>query len=299
MFAGPFSRGPGRELGATMAASALSALGPNTVFFRTQTSSGVEEEIFVELDSESEWQTWVGAGMGARLYVMRDESDFKRVTIEQILSREDALRAAADAEATGTYLYLAGSTFEEDDKNLKNLERVRSSVAYGLEVETTRALAADESAEKEFGTLTALNDARAVTFVQKGKPGNILLEADGLCLNSKLVVLNEAKATPSSFDVNGLTKRGLLLKGILASPDDYETKPPEVKQQLEKFRDVRLVLSGYHFKEQVVIACAKPGPPIWIFRTVPARPLASKAPLAFEGTSDAESRGTGASKFVI
>lgn len=172
MFAGPFSRGPGRELGATMAASALSALGPNTVFFRTQTSSGVEEEIFVELDSESEWQTWVGAGMGARLYVMRDESDFKRVTIEQILSREDALRAAADAEATGTYLYLAGSTFEEDDKNLKNLERVRSSVAYGLEVETTRALAADESAEKEFGILTALNDARAVTFVQKGEPGN-------------------------------------------------------------------------------------------------------------------------------
>jgi hypothetical protein len=113
------------------------------------------------------------------------------------------------------------------------------------------------------------------------------------------LLVYEAKATPSSFDVNGLTKRGLLLKLILASPDDYETKPPEVKQQLEKFRDVRLVLSGYHFKEQVVIACAKPDPPIWIFRTVPARPLASKAPLAFEGTSDAESRRTGASKFVI
>jgi hypothetical protein len=92
----------------------------------------------------------------------------------------------------------------------------------------------------------------------------ILLEADGLCLNSKLVVLNEAKATPSSFDVNGLTKRGLLLKLILASPDGYETKPPEVKQQLEKFRDVRLVLSGYHFKEQVEIVCAKPDPPIWM-----------------------------------
>ena len=293
MFAGPFSRGPGRELGATMAASALSALGPNTVFFRAQTPSGVEEEIFVELDSESKWQTWVGAGTGAHLYVMRDESDSKRVTIEQILSREDALRAAADAEATGTYLYLAGSTFEEDDKNLKNLKRGRNNVAYGLEVETTRALAADESAEKEFGTLTALNDARAVTFVQKGEPGNILLEAGGLCLNSKLVVLNEAKATPSSFDVNGLTKRGLLLKLILASPDDYETKPPEVKQQLEKFRDVRLVLSGYHFKEQVEIACAKPDPPIWIFRTT-GKAFGAKAPLAFEGTSDAESRRTGA-----
>ena len=49
------------------------------------------------------------------------------------------------------------------------------------------------------------------------EPGNVLLEADGLCLNSKLVVLNEAKATPTSFDVNGLTKRGLLLKLILAS----------------------------------------------------------------------------------
>ena len=109
------------------------------------------------------------------------------------------------------------------------------------------------------------------------------------------LLVYEAKATPSSFDVNGLTKRGLLLKLILASPDDYETKPPEVKQQLEKFRDVRLVLSGYHFKEQVVIACAKSDPPIWIRSSArPARPLASKAPLAFEGTSDAESRRTGA-----
>ena len=122
----------------------------------------------------------------------------------------------------------------------------------------------------------------------------ILLEADGLCLNSKLVVLNEAKATPSSFDVNGQTKRGLLLKLILACPDGYETKPPEVKQQLEKFRDVRLVLSGYHFKEhEVEIACAKPDPPIWIFRTT-GKAFGAKAPLAFEGTSDAESRRTGA-----
>ena len=81
------------------------------------------------------------------------------------------------------------------------------------------------------------------------------------------MVLNEAKATPTSFDLNGLTKRGLLLKLILASPDDYETKPPKVKQLLVKFRDVRLVLSGYHSKEQVQIACAKPDAPIWIIRT--------------------------------
>ena len=80
---------------------------PDTVIFRAQTPSGVEEEIVVQLDSESKWQAWVGAGMGTR-----------------------------------------------------------------LEVETTRALAADESAEKEFGILTALNDARAVTFVHKGEPGN-------------------------------------------------------------------------------------------------------------------------------
>ena len=81
------------------------------------------------------------------------------------------------------------------------------------------------------------------------------------------MVLNEAKATPTSFDVNGLTKRGLLLKLILASPADYETKPPEVKQLLVNFRDVRLVLSGCRFQEQVEIACAKLDPPIWTIRT--------------------------------
>jgi len=145
--------------------------------------------------------------------------------------------------------------------------RGRNNVAYGLEAETTRALEASESAKKEFGPLTALNDARSVIFFRKGKPGKILLEADGLCLNSKLLVLNEAKAAPTSFDVEGLEKNGLLLKGILASPDKYETKPPEVKQQLEKFRDVRLVLGGYHFQKHVEKECLETDPPIWIIRT--------------------------------
>ena len=274
-FAGPVGRGPGRRLGAM----AASAHGPDTVIYRTQTFEDVEEEIFVELDSESGWQMFVSAG--ARLFVMRDESDFTRVPVERILSRENALQAAADAEATGTYLYLAASIELEEhlfrpprDSTGLN-KRGRNNVAYGLAVETTRALAADESAAQEFGPLTALNDARAVTFVRKGRPGNILLEADGLCLSSKSVVLNEAKATTTSFDVNGLTKNGFLLKGILASPDKYETKPPEVKQQLEKFRDVRLVLSGYHFLEQVEDECAKEVPPIWInvCRGVNSQPL--------------------------
>ena len=76
-FAGPVSRGPGRELEATMA---VSAPGPDTVIYREQTSSGVEEDIFVKLDSDCSWQLFVG--FGARLYVMRDESDFKRVVVE-------------------------------------------------------------------------------------------------------------------------------------------------------------------------------------------------------------------------
>jgi hypothetical protein len=42
---------------------------PDTVIFRAQTPSGVEEEIVVQLDSESKWQAWVGAGMGTRLEV--------------------------------------------------------------------------------------------------------------------------------------------------------------------------------------------------------------------------------------
>ena len=258
MFTGPVGRGTGRELGAWMAASAP---GPDTVIVRTQTSAGVEEDIFAQLDSEENWQMLAGAG--ARLLLMRDEGN-KRVTIEQVLSREAALRAAAGAAAAGTYLYLQGSILEE---RVNNLMRGRNNVAYGLEVETARALEASESAKKEFGPLTAVNDARSVIFFQKGKPGTILLEADGLCLNSKLLVLLEAKAAPTSFDVDGLTKNGFLLKGILASPDKYETNPSDIKQQLEEFRDVRLVLGGYHFQKHVEKECLETDPPIWIICT--------------------------------
>ena len=102
MFTGPVGRGTGRELGAWMAASAP---GPETVIYRAQTSEGVEEDIFAQLDSEEAWQMLAGAG--ARLFLVRDEGD-KRVTVERVLSREAALRAAAGAAAAGTYLYLEG-----------------------------------------------------------------------------------------------------------------------------------------------------------------------------------------------
>ena len=59
-------------------------------------------ELFVNLNSESKWQQWMGPG--ASLYVVRNDN----VMLEQILSREDALQAAADASATGTCLYKVG-----------------------------------------------------------------------------------------------------------------------------------------------------------------------------------------------
>ena len=113
----------------------------------------MEEDIFAQLDSEEKWQMLAGAP--ARLFLVRDEGD-KRVTVERVLSREAALRAAAGAEAAGTYLYLQGSLLEE---RVANLMRGRNNVAYGLEAETTRALEASESPKKEFGPLTALNDS--------------------------------------------------------------------------------------------------------------------------------------------
>ena len=60
----------------------------------------MEEDIIAELDSESAWQMFVGAGES--LYVMRDDNGplGKRVVVEQILSREAALRAAAAALST-------------------------------------------------------------------------------------------------------------------------------------------------------------------------------------------------------
>ena len=78
-------------------------------------------------------------------------------------------------------------------------------------------------------------------------------------------VMNEVKATPSLYDVEELIKRGRLLKFILASPDDYVTKPAEVKEKLEKCRDVRLALSGYNFQEQVQAQAWKKQ--MWVIRT--------------------------------
>ena len=71
-------------------------------------------------------------------------------------------------------------------------------------MQATRTLASDKNAAKAFGTLAALNDAHSVTFLDKD--GIDLLEVDGICVNSKLVVMNEVKATPSLYDVEHLIK---------------------------------------------------------------------------------------------
>ena len=204
---------------------------------------------------------------GDRLYVVRDEIDPQtdRVTtvkIKRLVSSAATLQAAQEAKTTGTYLWL-----EQPDstrlKDIRNLKRARNNVATGLEVQTTRTLASDRNAAKAFGPLAALNDAHSVTFLDKD--GIDLLEVDGICVSSQLVVMNEVKATPSLYDVEELIKRGRLLSLLLASPDDYVTKPAEVKEKLEKCRDVRLALSGYNFQEQVQAQAWKKQ--MWVIRT--------------------------------
>jgi len=108
---------------------------------------------------------------------------------------------------------------------------------------------------KKLGPLRLLNDGGSVEFLRNGKRK---LEADGLALNTSVLVLNEAKSTARSDDVEQVRDGVALLRDMLANPTGFSTKPPGVLKEIigSGVRNVQGVLSAFTFPADVQRKCA-------------------------------------------
>ena len=168
-----------------------------------------------------------------------------------VLSLADALSGV-----DGDFL-LQTTPFDDLDEAVNKLKRHRQNMS-SEERATTLAVAASPLLRAEFGDVRLLADGCPVQFVATDK-GKIVLEADGIAVNSVVVIMNEAKQVPDVADVKRLLRRAAILEDILSDPTLYTTDPPELLSAMEGITQVVPILSGYYFDASVVAACKAAG----------------------------------------
>jgi len=177
--------------------------------------------------------------------------------------KKAAVLSLSDAQnlADGEFLMLL-TPFEVMDERISNLEGNVKNTSTGHEHATTQAIAHCEKMRQQFGELHVVNDGYPVVFYDNNS-GLAVLEADGLVVNSVVLLLNEVKNTPKVSDVLTQQSRARTLEGILAAyrvdPSAFSSEPANCLPELagKGITDVRPVLSGYNFAPSVEAVCVK------------------------------------------
>jgi hypothetical protein len=166
-----------------------------------------------------------------------------------------SLTDAQSGEASDFLLLTA--PFDSIDEDVNNLKRAGGNMSSGLEQATTKAMLTSSLLIAEFGELRPIADGQSVTFYDH--EGKARLEVDGLVVNSAVVLVNEAKQTPTLADVSQLAPLRAMLELILSNPLEYTTKPPDCLNSMIGITKVVPVLSGYCFRPEVEAACKAAG----------------------------------------
>ena len=173
--------------------------------------------------------------------------------------KKRAVMSLSDAQqlADGEFLMLS-TPFDALDERIGQLDGHVKNSSGGHEHATTQAIARCAMMREQFGQLRVVNNGFPVTFNGKNGP---VLEADGLVINSVVLLLNEVKHMPSIADARLQKGRARILLDILSDPSAYSSEPDHILPELvdTKLKSVQPVLSGYNFAPSVEAACMEEG----------------------------------------
>lgn len=183
--------------------------------------------------------------------------------IKSIINWRDAVEASQRKDGSILTLTSAAALYEDVD----DLKRAVSNRATGLESQTTHAIAHDPELNDKYAPLNLVNGGRAVKFYHKD-PRSLLMEVDGLVVNSTVVLANECKSAldplhvlgdpDSKAPVKGMLERAAQLERILALPQLYESDPPEAFAQCAGKR-VKAVASAFTVDREAEALCRSNG----------------------------------------
>ena len=232
---------------------------PVTLFYYMPGPGGKEEACKVTISGPDDFGSW----LKTRHLFLKDSTTRKRE--QELVTYLAFFHAYSNLERDGKYLWM-----EHPYDGLKvcvgNIQCNLQNQATALEVRTTRAVVNDQALKDELKTqtLTPVNDGHSVKFFMVTKKGNLkeLIEVDGMVMNrgDKVLVVNEAKMSPSDKDIDETEAKVWKLQGWLSAakenPDQLATDPPIIKGELLGIEwKVSAVLSGDNFTEEMEEKC--------------------------------------------
>jgi hypothetical protein len=206
---------------------------------------------------------------------IRDEVEFKELLaagntirlmsaankpLQGIRNWQDAV--AASHRNDGAWLELISTAALFDD--VSSLKAGINNRATGMESQTNHAMVHDRELLRKYAPLRLLNGGRGVKFILKNRR-RVILEVDGLAVNSTVVLANECKSALDILHISGvpvsdgLADDGILqraadLETVLASPNLYYSEPPEVREACAG-KKVILVVSGFMIGAEAEVLC--------------------------------------------
>ena len=136
----------------------------------------------------------------------------------------------------------------------------------GLKVESNEAVLHSDLLLGELGKLTPVA-LGGLTISEKNAKGDFInrMQLDGVFLNGKVVVINEANWAPSEDRVKDVvSRRGFfrsLLTDMIQDRENFITEPADARDVLAnaKITDIRVVISGHNVQPPVEQLCRAEG----------------------------------------
>ena len=232
---------------------------PVTLSYSMPGPDGTEDVVKVKISGPESFEAWVKT----RHLYSKDKTTRKREL--ELVTYSDFINAYNNLEKDQKYLWME-HPWDGMAGRVGNMQCNLQNQATALEVKTTRALVTDEALKAKLGTtLTPVHDGRSVKFFAVTRSGNLreLIEVDGMGMNreDKVLVVNEAKMSPSDKDIGEtiakLSKLRCWLWDGKEKPDDFATEPTNVKEDLLGGIEweVSVVMSGDNFTEHMEEEC--------------------------------------------
>ena len=238
---------------------------PVTLFYYMPGPGGKEEACKVTISGPDDFGSW----LKTRHLFLKDSTTRKRE--QELVTYSDFIHAYSNLEKDEKYLFMDHPMFMDHPNDsvrecVGNIQCNLQKQASALEVRTTRAVVNDQALKDELKTqtLTPVNDGHSVKFFMVTKKGNLKerIEVDGMVMNrgDKVLVVNEAKMSPSDKDIDETLDKEWKLQGWLSAakenPDQFATDPPIVKDNLLGTEwKVSAVMSGDNFTEEMEEKC--------------------------------------------
>ena len=204
----------------------------------------------------------IDAWLKNRLLFLRDTATGQRE--QDLYTFEDLANAYKTLEGSGKHLWVE-HPYDRISERLGNMERGGADQATAFEMQSTRAIVNDSELHAMLRTskLTPVNDGHSVKLGMMTTRGNFLqiMELDGLAMNrdDKLLVVNEAKLSPSDKDIDDTEGKKWKLESWLrdaAAQKAVATQPARVQGELAGITwKIHLVLSGDNFSAEMEEEC--------------------------------------------